>query len=326
MSNYKSKSNLAAWAIVSIIALLGMVGYQWFSNVQLKKVNQQLQTELFDLEKVSAELDQDYQAALESLEDLRGDNQELNSLIASQKKDLASQKDKINNLIWSKRELDKAREEIKNLRSIADQYIAEATRLSEENAVLLAANSQLTNERDALQEQYTIERKVNEELVEARAVLAAEKQRLAESNEKLGVKVDIAKAIKINFIEVQGYQVKDNGKIKKKSKAKDINMIRTCFLTETNVVTPTGPTKFNIRLIDPLGETIYVDNLGGGVLTDKLTNTQVRYTTSGTMEYANTDTRGCVDWDVPYKLGKGVYEIEIYNNDFMVGKGDFKLK
>ena len=146
MSNYKSKSNLAAWAIVSIIALLGMVGYQWFSNVQLKKVNQQLQTELFDLEKVSAELDQDYQAALESLEDLRGDNQELNNLIASQKKDLASQKDKINNLIWSKRELDKAREEIKNLRSVADQYIAEATRLSEENAALLAANSQLTNE------------------------------------------------------------------------------------------------------------------------------------------------------------------------------------
>ena len=322
----KSKNNLTAWAIVAIIALLGLNGYQWFVNQQLKQNNSQIQTELYDLEKISAELDQDYQAALASLEELRGDNQELNSLIDSQKKELAAQKDKINNLIWTKRELDKAKEEMKGLRNLADQYIAETTKLREENERLLTQNTQLTAEKTDLQQKYTIEKQVNEELVQARAVLAAEKEQLAAKNERMSVKVDIAEAIKINFIEVEGYQVKDDGKLKKKSKAKDINMLRTCFLTETNIVTPAGAKKFMVRFINPLGEVLYVDNLSGGVLTDKLTNTQVRYTTSGTMEYNNEDTRGCIDWDVPFQLAKGEYEIELYNNDFMVGKGSFKLK
>ena len=322
----KSKNNLTAWAIVAIIALLGLNGYQWFVNQQLKQNNSQIQTELYDLEKISAELDQDYQAALASLEELRGDNQELNNLIDSQKKELASQKDKINNLIWTKRELEKAKEEMKGLRNLADQYIAETTKLREENERLLTQNTQLTAEKTDLQQKYTIEKQVNEELVQARAVLAAEKEKLAAKNERMSVKVDIAEAIKINFIEVEGYQVKDDGKLKRKSKAKDINMLRTCFLTETNIVTSAGAKKFMVRFINPLGEVLYVDNLAGGVLTDKLTNTQVRYTTSGTMEYNNEDTRGCIDWDVPYTLAKGEYEIELYNNDFMVGKGSFKLK
>lgn len=324
--SYKSKNNLTPIVILALIALMGIAGYQWYSNSQLKQSNQALQTELFDLEKVSAELDQDYQAALEGLEELRGDNLELNTLIDSQKKQLETQKSKINNLIWSKRELDKARDEIKNLRTLADQYIAETTRLREDNAQLLAQNTALSAEKQDLQEKYTVEKAVNEELSQERAVLAAQKDKLSTSNQKLNIKVDIAEAIKLNSIEVNGYSVSDDGKEKKKRRAKNINMIRTCFLTETNIVAPTGPTEFRVRMIDPLGETLYTDNLGGGVLTDKLTNTQVRYTTSGVMEYKNKDTRGCIDWDVPFKLGSGEYDIQVYNNDFMVGEGTFELK
>lgn len=326
MSRNRSSNALTAWAIVAIIALLGLNAYQWIINKQLKEGHAQIQTEMFELEKVSAELDQDYQAALAGLEELRGDNLELNTLIDSQKKELAAQKKKINNLIWSKRELDKAREEISNLRSLADQYIAKSNQLYKENEILTARNKKLSDEKAALQAQYTIEKEVNAELNQARAVLAAEKEKLAEEKKVLDVKVDIAKAIKVNWLEVKGYKVSDNGKVKKKSKAKDINMLRTCFLTETNVIAKTGATKFMIRLIDPLGETLFFNDLGGGILTNKLTNTQVRYTTSGIMEYNNNDTRGCIDWDVPVKLAKGEYEIEIYNNDFMVGKGGFKLK
>ena len=77
----KSKNNLAAWAIIAIIALIGLNGYQWFTNSQLKSQNIRQSTELVELEKVQAELDQDYNNALESLEDMRSDNKELNNLI-----------------------------------------------------------------------------------------------------------------------------------------------------------------------------------------------------------------------------------------------------
>jgi len=322
----KSKNNLAAWAIIAIIALIGLNGYQWFTNSQLKTQNIRHETELVELEKVQAELDQDYNNALESLEDMRGDNKELNNLIESQKTELRSQKDKINNLIWTKRELNKAKEEIANMNSQAAQYVAEVSKLRQENQLLAANNTQLTQQNETLSLQYQNEQRAKREIEDARAVLATEKERLAKRNEELDVKVDMANAIKINFMKVQGYKENDEGKRKKQKKAKNINVIEVCFTTETNMVTPAGPKEFQIRLIDPLGETVAREDMGSGVLTHKLDNTQVRYTSTGIIEYNNEDTEGCIDWSFSDKLPKGMYDVEIYNNGFNVGKGTYKMK
>ncbi|MDF1696039.1 MAG: hypothetical protein P1U56_09420 [Saprospiraceae bacterium] len=322
----KSKNNLAAWAIIAIIALIGLNGYQWFTNSQLKSQNIRQSSELVELEKVQAELDQDYNNALESLEHMRGDNKELNNLIESQKTELRSQKDKINNLIWTKRELKKAKEEIANMNSRAAQYVAEVTQLREENELLAASNSELTQQNATLSMQYQNEQRAREEIEEARAVLASERERLAKTNEELDVKVDMANAIKINFMKVQGYQKKKDGKLKKKKKAKDINVIEVCFTTETNMVTAPGAKEFQVRLIDPLGETIAREDMGSGILTNKLDNTQVRYTASGVVDYNNEDTEGCVRWSFSDRLPKGEYDVEIYNNGFNVGNGTYKMK
>jgi len=324
----KSNKNLATWAIIAIIALLGLNGYQWFVNSQISSENARQETELIELEKISAELDQDYQAALGSLEDMRGDNKELNDLIESQKKELTSQKDKINNLIWSKRELNKAREEIQNLSAQAANYIAELTQLREENALLASSNTQLRNQNETLNVQYQEVAQARAALQEESAVLAAEKERLATDNVTLSTKVDMANAIKINFMEVTGFKVKESGKRKKQKRAKNVDLLEVCFKTETNMVVSSGATKFQVRIIDPMGETIAVENAGSGVLTNKLDETKVRYTFEGLIEYNNEDTEGCVGWMVSESrsLSKGVYEVEMYNNGFPVGKGNFKLK
>ncbi|MFT4533172.1 MAG: myosin heavy subunit [Saprospiraceae bacterium] len=322
----KSKNNLSAMAIIAIIALIGLNGYQWFSNSQLETQNIRQETELVELEKVQAELEQDYTAALEGLEDMRSDNTELNSLIESQKVELKSQKDKINNLIWTKRELNKAKDEIANMNSQAAQYVAELAQLRDENANLMANNSQLMQQNSSLNTQYLNEQTAKREIEAARAVLAVEKEKLAKTNEVLDTKVDMANAIKINFMKVQGYQLKDDGKKKKKSRAKNINLIEVCFTTESNLVTPAGQKEFQIRLIDPLGETVAREDMGSGVLTNKLDNTQVRYTSTGIIEYNNEDTDGCIQWKVSDRLPKGMYDVEIYNNGFKVGNGNYKMK
>lgn len=321
----KSNNNLLGYAIIAIILLLGLNAYQWFNNNKLQESKQEQAQELYELEKIRAELDQDYQAAIESLEELRGDNKELNELIDSQKLSLKEQREKINNLIWTKRELNKAREEMQMLKDQATKYVAEITKLKESNEYLASSNSELKRQKAELAKLYEEEQKTRAAISEQRAQLVAEKNQIVKEKAELSTKVDIAEAIKINFLEVKGYQVKDNGKVKGKSKAKDINMLKTCFLTETNIIAKGGEQKFYVRMVDPLGETV-AQSYGSGVLTNKLNNTQVMYTTSGTMEYQNEDTRGCISLDLEKKLPKGIYEIEIYNNGFMVGKGDFKLK
>ncbi|MEY3422940.1 MAG: hypothetical protein RIR48_3269 [Bacteroidota bacterium] len=319
MNNTQSKQNLTAILIGIIILLLGAVGYLWYNLNKVSNKSQVQQTEMMELQKVQAELDQDYQAALESLEEMRGSNTQLNALIDSQKEELKAQKEKINGLIWTKKELDKARAELKTLNVNVAKYLADIQQLKEENKLLTEDNSKLTQNLEA-------EVKAKEGVIEERNSLTQEKENLSKTNAALGSKVDMANSIKINFMEVKGYEVRDGGKLKEKSKAKDIEMLRVCFLTETNMVTPSGQKKFFIRIINPLGETVAVDDQGAGVLTNKLDNSQVRYTTSGDITYKNEDTNACIDWTVPNALVKGDYKIEMYNNGFLVGKGQFKLK
>ncbi len=319
MSTAQSKQNFTAIAITVIIALLGLNAYQWYVNSKLSGVNQVQETEMMELQKVQAELDQDYQAALESLEEMRGDNAQLNALIDSQKSELKTQKDKINNLIWTKKELEKAKTELKSLNANVAKYLADIQQLREENKILSDNNSQLTLRVEE-------EIKAKDEIIQAKNALSEEKENLSKTNAALGTKVDMANAIKINFMEVKGYEIKDDGKLKEKSKAKDVEMLRVCFLTETNMVTGSGQKKFYIRIINPQGETIAIEDSGSGVLTNKLDNSQVRYTTSGEITYKNEDTNACIDWTLSEKLMKGDYKIEMFNNGFLVGKGQFKLK
>lgn len=274
---------------------------------------------MMELRKIQEELDQDYQTALESLEEMRGDNAQLNALIDTQKGELKSQKDKINNLIWTKKELDKARLEIKNLNSTVAQYLADIQELQAKNKELTADNQQLTLRVEE-------EIKAKEQVIQDRNMLSEEKDKLSKTNNVLGTKVDMANAIKINYMEVKGYELRKDNKLKERSRAKDIDVLRVCFLTETNMVTPSGNKTFHIRIINPQGETISYEDSGSGVLTNKLDNSQIRFTTSGNITYNNEDTNACIDWSLPEKLMKGEYKVEMYNNGFPVGKGQFKLK
>ncbi|MFZ1455330.1 MAG: hypothetical protein WAT46_04775, partial [Saprospiraceae bacterium] len=219
MNNTQSKQNITTILIGIIILLLGAVGYLWYNLNKVTDKSQVQQTEMMELQKVQAELDQDYQAALESLEEMRGSNTQLNALIDSQKVELKAQKEKINGLIWSKKELDKARIEIKTLNANVAKYLADIQQLKEENKILSDDNTKLTQSLET-------EVKAKEGVIEERNTLTQEKENLSKTNAALGSKVDMANSIKINFMEVKGYEIKDGGKLKEKSKAKDIEMLR----------------------------------------------------------------------------------------------------
>ncbi len=325
MASNKSKT-LTAWITTFLILSLGLNAYLWIQNSGLHTTTVKQEEEFYELEKVQTELDQDYQAALESLEELRGSNKKMNTLIDEQKSELKEQKEKINNLIWTKRELGKAREEIALLRTTSNETLVELTNLKQKYDIVSAKAAKLENENTLLAQGLNKEKSLTKELETAKAILVSQTENLSSSNRKLSTQVDMAEAIKINYIEVQGYEVKDDGKLKKKKKGKDIEMLRTCFKTETNLVTAAGDKKFYIRIVDPGGKTMAVEDMGSGVLTNKLTNKDVRYTISGTIDYNNKDTEGCFDWSPAAKLAKGEYALEMYNNGFMVGKGAFKLK
>ncbi len=322
----KSKTSLPLLGIFLIIALLALNVYQWFRNSQLKSNLDLERTEMFELEKIHTALDQDYQSALQDLEDMRGDNQELNGLIENQKSELLKQKQKISALIWTERELGKAREELNKMRTQAAQYMTEIKTLKEENQDLVASNVRLTQENTTLNQEVQLSKTKISKLDSARTVLSKEREKLSETNTQLSGKVDIAEAIKINFIEVKGYLKKDDGALKERARAKKVDVLRTCFVTETNIVTPAGQKEFQVRLTGPSGEVLYVEDMGSGVVTEKLTGQKMKYSVSGNVEYNNEETNACIDFEPNFNVQKGNYIVEIFNNGFIVGEGTFRLK
>ena len=238
---------------------------------------------------------------------------------------MPAQKAKVNNLIWTKRELDKAREEIAQFETMTAQYLADISDLKSQNELLTAENSKLTQDIVGLNDDLSSEKQLTSQLTETRAVLMSEKEDLVEKNTALSEKVEIGSAIKINWMSFEGGEVKDDGSWKRRKIAKRSKTLRTCFRTETNVVVPAGEETFFLRIVGPSGETIVSDDMGSGELTEKLTGETVKYTMSGTLTYNNEDTEACMDWDPSFEVGKGIYNVEIFNKGYKVGSGDFKL-
>ena len=310
---------------IAIVVLLLLSSYLWYENSQLKTQNSQQVAEMTELEKVQSELDADYQGAIESIETLRTDSQELNALIDNQKEELKAQKSKINNLIWTKRELGKARDEIAKFESLTAGYLTEITDLKEQNEMLAATNTKLVKDVTFLNENLTAEKEITAELTEAKTVLVSEKEDLSKKNSDLSDKVSLGSVIKVNWMSFEGGNVKDDGSWKRRKLKKRMDILRTCFRTETNVLVPAGDETFYVRIVNPQGETMQASELDSGEIMDKLTGETMRYTMSGTLTYNNEDTEACMDWNPDFVVEKGAYHVEIFNKGYKVGAGDFKI-
>jgi len=319
-------NNLSLVAIIALVILVAAVGLLVLNNSSLKKELNNKKTELLELEKVNTELDQNYESALQDLEEMRSDNQELNDLIDSQKEELTRQKNRISTLIWTERELGKARSEMDKLNVLAQEYLEELNTLRENNANLLEENSELSTQNKNLSSELNVNRRKMTEMDSVSRILKDQSEKLNESNQKLSSKVDMANAIKINYIDIKTLDDKGKGKLKERSRAKVVDILRTCFTTETNMVTPAGEKEFFVRFTNPAGELLYVEELGSGKLTNKLTGETVRYTTSGVVNYTNDELQACIDWTPNFGLSSGNYTVEIFENGYNVGNGTFRLK
>lgn len=319
-------NNLLAIALVGLFLLLGFNAYQWYQLRNVKTELANTKSSLLENEKLQAELEQDYQSALSNLEELRGTNTELNTMIDQQKAELTEQKKKVSNLIWTKGELNTVREELELFKSQAASYASQIRDLKSKNASLTSDNQMLTSAKVALEGEVASQGQRIQDLDEQTNLLTEVKTRIENENTQLSSKVDMAEAIKINFISVDGFKERNGKEAKQTSRAKNVAFLQTCFKTESNYVVQPGDETFYVRLISPTGETMFDEQLGSGTLTNKLDGSDVRYTTAGDITYNNADAEGCISWDPNYALGAGNYGVELFNKGYLVGKGNFLLK
>ena len=318
---------LLPWAIAAVVALVG-TNIATFVGLNGKKTElTTTQVELKKEEDLNAQLDQQYKDAVAQLEEMKGKNTELNSLIDQQKAELTTQKDKIVGLINVKKDLTGARNEMSRMKATVQGYVDQIALLEQDKKNLTENVATLTTEKSKLQEDFTKERADKEMVMTAKTAVEQEKAKIEEEKAVLAKKTEIGSVVRITNIATIGYAVSEKGKEKEKTHAKNIDRLKWCFDALENRVIEGGDETFYVRVIDPTGVAIATTSGGGGVL--KLNDgREVQYTTTTKANFKNDMQNICMTWDSKGNatLAKGKYLIEVYNKGYLAGKSSFDLK
>jgi len=326
MASRKSTNNVISIAIIAIVLLLGTVGYLWVQNNNLKKQLTKYDNEIKVFTQTQAKLEKDYNLAISSLDELKGDNLELNKLIEDQKAELTVQKNKISSLIWKSKKLKEAKKEIVNLKNQALAYIQEIQNLKEQNVVLTSANQRLQRDKSELSQKLNISSTQLAKKENENDSLLTIKQKLEKDKKKLLYKTNKASVIKVNDLSVKGYVLKSNGKYSRRRKAKNIQLLKICFTMDKNEIADIGEEVFYVRLIAPDGNTVYEEKAGSGILTKSIDGTKMKYTKRYNVDYSGQNEDICLILNKDFPLKKGRYQIEVYNKGYLAGADNFKLR
>jgi len=302
-----------------IVVLLGLCVYLFVSKTRATNA---LQEQLDEQSVALAELDTKYKETVAQLEMQKGQNVQLDSMVNAQLAQLESQKNQIAELIRGRKDYKSA---MANFDKQKKEYLAQIEELKKQVGILTEQNTQLAEENQQLNSSLgETQSKLKEESA-AKASLASEKSNLEAERNKLSKKVDIASAIRVKNIVVKGVDVKGS-KERSKSRAKKVDRLSVCFRTEANEVASEGEETFYLRIIDPAGSPLSVEERGSGVAQNKRSDEEFRYTTVATCDYSQKETDVCGTWEPGQNFAKGKYKVEVYNKGYLVGTGSFNLK
>jgi regulator of replication initiation timing len=294
---------------VAIIALLllinGVALYLLYSENKAKK---DLGDQKIALEHDFKNLTDTLDSKKLELEQYRGKNAELDSLITAKQEEIDQQKKTISGLFakgkMTTTELAKAKEMIAQYETSIGDLKKRIEELTAQNQELNAQNQQLSTD------------------------LSSEKQNnntLTEQNKGLSKKVELGSLLQLRNITVAGVRKKGNGKEVDVTKVKQLESLRISFETGDNKVLEAGPISLFVRILNPKGETISVADQGSGDLKLAETGETVQFTKKADFDWSQSNKKIVVYWASNVK-DAGNYKVEVYQSGYLVGTGQVALK
>jgi len=294
----KKNSNVIYFLIVVVLALLATDVYLYMqknkSDTKIVYQNDErtrLQTELDSLE---AQIEQVNAGKTKMSQALQAKNDSLKAQIRVLRAKLAQGK-------LTVAELEKAQEDIKQLRYNVTTYTAQIDELKKQNTAL-------ANERDTL--------KTN-------LVVAAKKDSdLTKKNADLDKTVKIASALKVATVNVVAYKIRGSGKEVDTKRSSVAKKIKVNFTIAANSVAEKNSHDIYLRVIDPTGNLI----TGGDSGTFNADGQDLQYTYKTSIEFKDDGSGYTIDWVNPAAFQKGSYTVLLYADGYTMGKTSFELK
>lgn len=309
MEQSKEKKNrlaiLLPWALVGILTVLnGFFIYNYFKTDQKLAVTEEV---LFDTKEAKNSLDSLLIITNSELASYKGQNASLDSMVSQKNNDLKVFADRIKRLLAqdkvSKLDLDKALEEIEQLRYYKQKYLTQIDSLSGQIVMLNRENNQLKGNIDN-------QKRSNENL----------------SMENAGLKNKVAIGAKLNTsaLMVTGIKMRSNGKEKETMKAKQVEQIKLTFKIAENFVAEKGNKEVYLKITALDGTTLY--NQATGTATFNYQGEASLYTQKKIIEFTQEAQDVSIYWAKGTEFAAGKYKAELFSDGFKIGSIDFELK
>lgn len=241
------------------------------------------------------------------VEQFAGRNAELDKTLAARQQELEEQKAKIQTMM-KKDNLTQA--ELRKLKKMVDEYKASIAEMGDKIATLTKQNEELTAQNTQLSSDLTTER--------------SNVTALTTTNQALGKKVELGSLLPVAKVEVAAIKTRGNGKEVEVMRAKAASNLKISFETGQNRVIEPGAVDVYVRIINPKGETIAVEDQGSGTITAANTNEPVLYTKKANFEYDQQNKKVVVYWGKNIQE-PGTYKVELYQGGYVIGQGQVKL-
>jgi hypothetical protein len=296
--------------LVIIIVLLALAnGYFGFSNYQAKKKNKYLEAKRHELDSLYTGVSAELNAKGLELAEMKGKNATLDSIIAVREAELAETQKEIDELLrknkLSAADLNSVKKLVRTLQDENDKYMNDIDILNKKLAAL-------TNANDSLRTSLVTEISSN--------------QKLSAEQKILSRKAEQGALLKPENIKGTGIKVASNNTETETNSAKKSNKLKICFDVPASRVAESGEKEILVRIINPSGTTLALENQGSGVFTNVETNETTQYTSTVKFEYDKKTRNVCTNWQQNTDFVKGTYKVLFYQNGYFLNEGSFILK
>lgn len=199
--------------------------------------------------------------------------------------------------------------EIKALKDRVEGYELLLKNKDEEIAKLQTVNKELLTENRSLKTQ---QNRLGDSL-----------NRLTQSKEELATKVAIASQLKAENVRIVA--LNDRGKERNSPfRSKQIDQLKVEFNLAENSVAPIEGKKIMIRIIDENGQVLFDVARGSGTFI--FNGKEEFYTAAQEVLFDNTRQKLTFHYEKGSEYAEGNYALEIYTDDYLIGRGEFAVK
>lgn len=138
--------------------------------------------------------------------------------------------------------------------------------------------------------------------------------------------IDVASTLHASNFSILGINEKSSGKEKETTVAKRVDKLRITFDIDENRTAQSGTKYIYVCITAPDGKLLAMEDMGSGKFTAR-DGTEKVYTQRLDINYTQGKRQTLsIDWKQSTSFATGDYKIEVYNNGFKIGEGIRSLK